>query len=157
MIKRENVHYRSEDVSIVLFPLVCSLAGDGGSGDAHLLSEVDRQRIITDQDILDVAIKASSEWKRVARRLPNALRPGELAFKLGTSTLKKIEKEHSDDDEPRRLIESLVQWRAMSPQHTWGLLWDTLHQCGHGTVAAEVLIPQSLHGKQNNKSSCQCE
>ena len=101
---------------------------------------------------MDVAKKASSEWKSIARRLPNALRPGEFAFKLDTSALKKIEKDYSDDEE--RLIESLVQWRAMSPQHTWGLLWDTLHQCGHGTVAAEVLKP-SLRGKPNKKYSCQ--
>ena len=152
ILKREDDRQRIEDVKTLRskFSLVCSLAGDGGSGDAHLLLEVDRQKKITDPDIMDVAKKASSEWKSIARRLPNVLRPGELAFKLGTSTLKKIEKEHSDDDE--RLIESLVQWRAMSPQHNWGLLWDTLHQCGHGTVAAEVLKP-SLRGKPNNKCS----
>ena len=124
------------------------MAGPGES--TSILSEVDRQRNITDEDIMDVAKKASSEWKSIARRLPNALRPGELAFELGTSTLKKIEKDYLDEEE--RLIQSFVKWRAMSPQHNWGLLWDTLQQCGHGRVAAEVRVSNLLFAESQTTS-----
>ena len=101
------------------------------------MSDADRQRPIKDAHIIMIAHEASSEWLRIARLLPNALCPGEVAFKLGTPTLDKIQKESSDDEE--RLIQALVKWRAMSPHHTWGPLWDTLHQCRRGSVAFKLL------------------
>lgn len=103
------------------------------------LSIEERAREITDWQIVKLSEEIASAWLKIARHLPHARGREEhkLAFKLGDSRLDAIRKDCIDDEE--RMVEVLRRWRAMSSLHTWGLLWDTIDECGYGRAAREIL------------------
>ena len=104
------------------------------------LSPADRDRHITDPEIVELSTLIASNWKAIARRLPDALRPGQIAFKLGTQALARIERGSADEED--RAIQLLTTWRQMAVSHNWGLLWTVLHECSHGADAVAVLKPK---------------
>ena len=100
------------------------------------LSGAERRRPITDSQIIRLSEETAGDWLRIARRLPDVSQPGQLAFKLSDWRLKRLQRQHDDDEE--RMINVLQTWRDMQSSHTWGALWDILVACGYGRAARTV-------------------
>ena len=92
--------------------------------------------MITDEDIDDIAEQAADKWSELARRLPHAGQKG-LAFPLSSQFLRNIRNKIERHDD--KLVKVLRKWRDMDTRHRWGILWDTLFNCGVGAVADNVL------------------
>ena len=118
------------------------------SGLPPALSDEDHRRPVTDREIVDIAAETASEWRKIARRLPNVSSPGKLAFKLTTDTrLNKLAKADIDDEE--RMVQVLSMWTAMNPDHTWGPLREALYKSDYGAVADQVLqVSRDMDGKR---------
>ena len=112
------------------------------------IPEAEKQRVITDEDIYDIAEQVADRWWKLARSLSHAGREG-LAFPLSSQGLREIKTKFESDEE--RLVEALRVWRDMDPRHRWGLLWDTLFKCSLGAVADIVVKRPS---KSNNIMRC---
>ena len=110
------------------------------------LSAGEHQRAVTDGEIVDIAGETASDWRKIARRLPNASQPGKLAFKLKDTRLDELSEARLDNEE--RMVQLLSMWRAMSSTHTWGPLRNALYKSGHGAVADRVLqVTRDMEGQ----------
>ena len=128
----------------LLLPFLSNFFPNCEGDQSAILSETDRQRIIEDRDIVEIADLVSHDWLSIALRLPDASRPHELAFKPDSPTLKETTRDlHGDGD---KMAMVLHIWRAMCPGHKWGHLWDVLHGRGHGTSAKTVLAHSKTLG-----------
>ena len=114
------------------------------------IPDAEKQRVVTDEDIYDIAEQAADRWLKLARRLPHAGREG-LAFPLGSQGLREIKTKFDSDEE--RLVEALRVWRDMDPLHRWGLLWDTLFKCSLGAVA-DIVLKRSRESSNYEMRNC---